>query len=391
MFIHKSQLRHLLRPDQYTSEAQYRSELEHLLRPTWHLVATAHDLPEPGDYLAFELLGEPVLLRNMDGELRAFLNVCPHRHSRLVREGRGSSERLRCQYHGWEYNAEGRTGKIPDAPCFRPFDRENACLRRFRVATCGALVFVSLAPEGPSLEDHLGPLHATWRESFDAPFRLAGAWDEDFACNWKVAVENALEDYHIPLVHPKTFGTYAEEAQCEHVLDERYTTYTRAIKSEDNRFGRVANRLIRWLGGSPKGRYQHQIIHPNLMFSGLDVSRTAVVVYPTSPATCRFRMYCFTLRGDRKGPPARLLGWALRKLAVLAGKRVFREDGGIYEQVQRGLASSPFPGVIGTREERVYAFQHFVLRGAGGPDAPPSELPVPSALAGGRGEPVGQN
>src|SRR6266487_3483798 len=87
-------------------------------------------------------------------------------------------------------------------------------------------------------------------ESFDAPFRFAGSWQGDFGCNWKVAVENALEDYHIPLLHPKTFGKYAEEEQCSHVLTDRYSTYTRPIKSGDARFGRAANWLIRWMGGT---------------------------------------------------------------------------------------------------------------------------------------------
>src|SRR5262249_11899476 len=125
MFIHKSQLQQLLRPDQYVSDSQYRDELDRVFGPAWHLVATTPDLARPGDFVTADLLGHPLLLRNMEGEIRAFLNVCPHRHSRLTDVARGSSPRLRCQYHGWEFNAEGRTGRIPDAQSFRPFDREN--------------------------------------------------------------------------------------------------------------------------------------------------------------------------------------------------------------------------------------------------------------------------
>src|SRR5918995_701064 len=81
------------------------------------------ELANPGDFLTFDLLETPILLRNFDGELRALLNVCPHRHSKLTEKPRGNTEKLRCQYHGWEYNAEGGTGKIPDAKAFRPWDR----------------------------------------------------------------------------------------------------------------------------------------------------------------------------------------------------------------------------------------------------------------------------
>src|SRR6059058_5877800 len=101
MFIHQSQLQPLLRPDQNYSEEQYRAELRHLFLPAWHPVATTGELARPGSFVTLNLLDTPFLVRNFDGELRAFLNVCPHRHSQLTVEPRGRSERLRCRYHGW--------------------------------------------------------------------------------------------------------------------------------------------------------------------------------------------------------------------------------------------------------------------------------------------------
>src|SRR5581483_5810076 len=106
--------------EHYLSAEHHRREVEHLFRPAWHPVGTVHDLARPGDFLTFDLFGTPILLRNMDGELCCFLNVCPHRHARLTDLKKGSSPRLRCQFHGWEYDRNGRTGKIPDAPSFRP-------------------------------------------------------------------------------------------------------------------------------------------------------------------------------------------------------------------------------------------------------------------------------
>src|ERR671936_239996 len=149
MFVHRHQLRHLLRPDQYCSQRQYDLELQRVLLPAWHVLATKAELPRPGD----------------------FLSVCAHRHCLLTGQARGHSPTLRCQYHGWEYTREGRTGKIPDAGCFRPFDRENARLVKFRTATCGELVFVSLSAEGPSLAEHLGDYFPKMAESFGPPFR----------------------------------------------------------------------------------------------------------------------------------------------------------------------------------------------------------------------------
>lgn len=372
MFINKNQLRHLLTPEHYVSETQYRDELEHLFGPAWHLVGTMRDLARPGNFITLDLLGHPLLVRNMDGTLRAFLNVCSHRHCRITNRRRGSSPRLRCQYHGWEYTAEGRTARIPDAQSFRPFDRENSCLKTFRVATCGALVFVNLIDDGPTLDEFLGPNHALWLESFGSDYQLAGAWSREFPCNWKVVVENSLESYHIPCVHPKTFGRYPREELCAHVLDERFTTF-RADRSNlrENLTRRIRRWGLRRLGAAATFTYEHQNIHPHLTFSGGDFHRIAMVVYPLSSTTCRYSYYAFSLRGARGGPLAPVLAPLLRTIVARATRRVFLEDASIYASVQQGLAASPHPGVIGTREERIYAFQDYVARlGQGATVAP---------------------
>jgi phenylpropionate dioxygenase-like ring-hydroxylating dioxygenase large terminal subunit len=153
-----------------------------------------------------EVLGEPVLVRNCDGEIRAFQNVCAHRHSLLTSQPRGTSPRIRCQYHGWEYDSDGRSLRVPDARSFVPIRRGAECLWRFRVATLGQLVFVSLAKDGPSLREALGePTSALIEQVVSSDYRQVAAWTIEHAANWKIPVENALESYHIPEVHPKTF------------------------------------------------------------------------------------------------------------------------------------------------------------------------------------------
>jgi phenylpropionate dioxygenase-like ring-hydroxylating dioxygenase large terminal subunit len=360
MFINKNQLRHLLRPDQYFSAEQHDLELRRLFEPSWHLVGTVHDLPRPGDFRTLELLGRPVLLHNLDGEVCAFLNVCPHRHSALRSVAHGHSPRLRCQYHGWEYNREGRTGRIPEAQCFRPFDRENACLRKYRLATCGELLFLSFAPQGPGLEEFFGPLGDQWRASFSPPYRLSAFWEQDFDCNWKVVLENSLESYHLPQIHPKTFGEMPGPEICWHVLDERYTTFR--TKLQDNWANRRQNGLVRRLGHVVTDFYEHQNIHPHLTCSSLDVHRMAMVVYPLSPTRSRYKTWVYTLHGPRRGPLAWLQAMCLRLIVNGVARKVYAEDGGLYPAIQRGLEASPHVGVIGTREERIYVFQEFVLR-----------------------------
>jgi choline monooxygenase len=373
MFIGYSKHDHVLRPDQYVSESQYREELRTIFWPTWHPVATTYDLAKPGDFFTFNLLEHPVLLRNMGGELRAFLNVCPHRHCELTSVARGSSPELRCQYHGWEFNDAGRTGKIPDAKSFRPFDRENACLKQFRVATYGALVFVSLAEDGPTLQEYFGPLYEEWLHSFNGRYRYAQYWEGECACNWKVPMDNALEVYHVPLIHSWLGTQQTPEEKCTHVLNDRYNKFSVRVDGNFPRFDRAFAALIRWLGGEYRGTYEAHAIHPNVILTASDAGRWALVVYPLSPTHCQFRMYAFPLRNNRGGMLGAIAARSLRAVSIHVAKRIYREDASIYAAIQRGLNVSPHRGVLGIREERLIAFQEFVAKrcpgAAKGPNA----------------------
>ena len=358
MFTNQHYLRHLLRPEHYTSASHYQAELRHLFLPAWHPLATVGELARPGDFLTFDLLDTPILLRNCDGQLRAFLNVCPHRHSKLTENLRGHSPRLRCQYHGWEFRQDGGTGKVPDARAFRPWDRENACLRQFRVETCGDLVFVNLSDTGVTLREWIGPLWELW-QSYGGAYRHAATWEEDFPCNWKVVLENSLESYHIPEVHPKTFKEFSPEAISWHELDERFTTY-KTIPPNDFA-GRAQNWIVRRLGQPVTNEYWHRNLHPHITGASLDSMRMMQCVFPTSPTTCRYRSIFFTLRGHRRSPFAWAVYRLLRVIATSVAKQVFAEDAAIYQAVQKGMTASPHPGVIGTREERIYVFQKYIL------------------------------
>ena len=293
MFTHQKCLRQLLRPEQYLSNAQHQRELECLFKPGWHPVAVKSQLLKPGDFRTIDLLGTPLLIYNFDGEVRAFLNVCPHRHSRLTDRRSGHSERLRCQYHGWEFDEDGRTGKIPDAKAFRPWDRENSCLKSFRVNLWGDVVFVSLSDRGPSLKEFLAPAFELWGGGFAEPFRFAGMWSEEFPCNWKVVLENSLESYHVPIIHPATFGDMPKEEDCSHELHPDYTLFTNKVRNDWGT--RTINGLARRLGAPVTGKYHHLNVHPHVTFTRLDIYRQVMSLLPTGPNSCRYQNIVFSL------------------------------------------------------------------------------------------------
>lgn len=379
MFVHQNQLEHLLSPRDYHDPAVYQRERERLLLPGWHCLATRSQLPRPGDFRTLDLLGEPILVRNHDGVLHAYLNVCPHRHCRLQTVTCGHDPDFRCQYHGWQYQCDGRTARIPDARCFRPFDRDNAQLVKFRTESWGEMTFVSLAEHGPSLADCLGPLMAQANEWLAPPFRFSRQWEWNYNANWKVVVENTLESYHISCLHTKTLGRPPHEEHCEHLLHDNYTTFH--VPETFGWVSTIQNFLVRSLGGGKVTNiYTHHHAHPHLWFIGMDVMRLVQMVLPTSPTTCQHRVWLYTLDGTRINPWAwtmrRLLHWLVARTA----RQILLEDAPIFAEVQKGMEASRFRGIIGTREERLYVFQQYMRDKMGQSELRPEALRSTSDL-----------
>ncbi|HEX4128831.1 MAG TPA: SRPBCC family protein [Pirellulales bacterium] len=366
MFVHRQRLPHLLSPDCYWSEEHYARELMHVLRPSWHLVATQADLARPGQFVTTELLGEPIQVRNIDGQIHAFSNVCVHRHCLLTSQARGCSEKIRCQYHGWEYDRTGRTAHIPEPKSFVPFQREVDRLAKFRVATCGQLVFVSLADDGPSLAEQFGEPYALMAEAFGDRWRQTWSWSPEFACNWKIPIENSLEGYHIPAVHPKTFKVAPTSERTVHVLRENYTSFQThyvpfsRVESVLHRFEDIVVRIVGVKRSDPY--YSHYHFFPGLMVAKMDMANFSYSVTPTGPKTCRGELRLFEYHGDRPGLLARAVLRAWAPLQRELTKMVVQEDLSIYEPVQRGMEASHTPGVLGAIEERIHAFQQYLCR-----------------------------
>ena len=132
MFIHDTHLPQILEPECYYSTESHQREKERLFEPAWHYVGTMHELPQDGSFLTRTVLDKSILFWRVGDEVRAFANVCPHRFSMLTQKPCGKLERLKCQYHGWEFDNNGDTCLIPDAPSFRPLRKGELGLLRFR-------------------------------------------------------------------------------------------------------------------------------------------------------------------------------------------------------------------------------------------------------------------
>lgn len=364
MFHNTEHARQVLGPVDYTSPEIYARELETLFLPAWHCVAARSDFPREGAYRTLRLFKRPLLLWRSGGEIHAFLKVCAHRYAQLTSQPAGCLKTLKCQYHGWEFDATGNTRCIPDARSFRPLAPGLLGLKKYRCATVGQLVFVSLAERGPTLREWLGPGYSLAEEWYHDDLQPAIDWDRTIECNWKIPVENALESYHTTAVHPHTFGAFPREEQRTHAFSPRGTVLTVDYSGERS-LRRWLDDYAHWnIGRRARHRYEHHALYPHVMFARLSLFTTFETMIPLAPGrTLRLgRIFCDA------GPRGRLWTRWMALWIKAYGKRflgrVSDEECRVIPSVQEGFAAldQPRGGLISTREERIAQFQKYVPR-----------------------------
>lgn len=203
-------------PGVYTSADFLARELETIFACEWMCVGRASSLAKPGDYLTYELAGQPVMvLRDGEGRLRAFSNVCLHRMSTLL-EGTGNRRAIVCPYHAWTYGLDGLLRGAPFMAETTGFCKEDYSLPSIRCEEWLGWIYVTLDEGRPGVAESLGALEAMiapyQMENYVECFRETHVWDT----NWKVLAENFMESYHLPVCHAATVGGHSklEEMEC---------------------------------------------------------------------------------------------------------------------------------------------------------------------------------
>ncbi len=350
MFLTHTAHPHLLEPRDYSSPDMHAAEASGIFARSWNVVAPADHLAHPGDQVD-------------GGILRAFRNVCAHRHSLVAPPGRSCREKFRCSYHGWEYGADGRLSHLPDGTSFRGWKATEARLEVLRCARAFGLVFVNPSPGETSLENDFGSVSADLARHFGGMgFRWIQLTEHDV--NWKVIVENAVESYHVPMLHPTTFGNYADEEFHGHVIEPTFTQYhdLKSTKPAPPRWRLLDRTLFR----TPRlYGYSHTHVFPNHLITWAGFYREWVVVEPLGPRRCRRVGYGFMPADLRHGGPIglveRLLVDEMARRTRRSADLILSQDSSVWPSVQRGTESSAHRGVLSAREERVAAFQKWVV------------------------------
>ncbi|WP_062266148.1 aromatic ring-hydroxylating oxygenase subunit alpha [Endozoicomonas arenosclerae] len=225
----------------YIDDDLYELERKQIFHGDWVFACNEFSLKAPGDKFAFNIAGEPVvILRGKDGELRALSNACRHRGTLLADEGFSSgTSNLVCPYHSWNYTEDGALRGVP-YPGNVEINKKAHCLPRFALTVWNGLVFVNIDGKAEPLEERLAGLAPYIEYNINGEVNT-GTEDkpEYWDTNWKLAMENAMESYHLFKVHKPTL---------EVVSPTRGVTYLEGSAHWSITAGEAVNPLPGWLG-----------------------------------------------------------------------------------------------------------------------------------------------
>jgi Rieske 2Fe-2S family protein len=336
----------------YVEESAFSREREAILMADWFCVGRSESISEVGEYLTVDVAGESIIVvRQSDGTLGGFYNLCRHRGTRLVperpcqpSETAGPSGcfagTIRCPYHAWTYALDGRLRAAPFLPELRHY-RDQLSLHGVDVGTWGGFVFVRLDPAAPadserSLEHWLGAVPERLARYALDELRVGERRLYDVAANWKVILENYNECYHCGPVHPElcelvpVFRHGGGDLDWDAGIAHREGAYTFTLS------GTTERRPLPGLDEVERNRHKGELVLPNLMLSLSPDHAVALTAWPRSASrttiVCDFLFHSEEMAKESFDPSDAVEFWDI----------VNTQDWAICEQVQDGMGSRRF-------------------------------------------------
>ena len=200
----------------YTSSKYLKYEKEKIFKDKWTVIGVGSSVPNPGDAKPYNLLGIPlIILRNKDKKIRVFHNVCSHRGFKLLDESCSLKNTLRCPYHSWSYGFDGKLVSTPHIGGLNiheseKFDKSKSNLSEVRSKVWMDIIFVNINHNEIEFSEYIKPLEDRWSKfmSIEDQNLLVhsndhGYFNLEVKSNWKFAIENYCESYHLPTIHPE--------------------------------------------------------------------------------------------------------------------------------------------------------------------------------------------
>jgi phenylpropionate dioxygenase-like ring-hydroxylating dioxygenase large terminal subunit len=334
----------------YLTEDIFALEREHIFLKEWICVGRETDIPNNGDHKVLDLFGESILLlRNQEGQTRAFYNVCRHRGAQLCAPGvqEDSNDRLPlrggvvggrsivCPYHAWSYNLDGQLLRAPHMNADMGFNLEEIALHKVACESWGGFVFLNLSPEqAPSFSDLVAASASAYARYPLAELGVGHSIRYEVDANWKVLCENYNECYHCGPVHPelcKVVPAFKEvgggDLDWERGIPHREGAVTFTAT------GTTERRMFPGLNADEQVRHKGDLLYPNLFLSLASDHVVAFVLHPGAAQhtaiDCLFLFERHEMDKPGFDPSDAVDFWHL----------VNRQDWSICERVQKGMAA----------------------------------------------------
>ena len=354
--------------DCYVDDKMHSHEENTLFRNSWAAIGFGKDIAKPGMVKPVTFLGIPmVMVRNKDGVVNVFQNVCRHRGMILIDAPQQLRGPITCPYHAWAYDLDGNLRKTPHVggPDIDTLETVQHCdypLNKVRSYLWNDMVFVNVSGDAPEFKTYAATLCARWQE-FDQPLYHGGADSSlriDLDCNWKLAVENYCEAYHLPFIHPD-LNSYSRLEDHYNITDESgfagqgSTVYSPQISADGKRFPSFKDLSDKWntgaeyialfpnvLLGVHKDHYFNIILTPD----GVDKTIEQIEIYYTDESAL----------GDDFAE--------MRATNTEMWRTVFAEDIQVVEGMQRGRSASAYDGgkFSAVMDEPTHHFHKWVAR-----------------------------
>lgn len=424
--LEREQLALLVQPDRvhrsiYTDPAIFELEMQRVFGRAWLILGHESQIPEPGAFFTTDMAREPVIVvRDAGNGVRVLANRCSHRGSLVCHEAHGRARQFVCPYHGWTFDPGGELRFVPIERGYAEAMAGRAELglaRVPRVETYRGFIFASLAADGPSLGDFLGPMASSFDDLVDrAPSgeveAAGGVFKHVYRGNWKLMLENHNDTVHPGFVHQSSIYAAAEQAAAGgtfsdvqirqmrqngappevweklglyasafgHSFMSDYHSDDRLVVAMANPiFARYRERLAERVGVEQAARVLsthrfNTLIYPNCSF--MSQFRQLRILHPVAVDRTVVHTYSFRLGGAPEEMFCDTVAFA--NIVNGTASEVLTDDLEVYERVQRGLSCQ--------RSDWVY-----LGRGFGGDRAEPggtargatgtSEIPVRNQLA----------
>ncbi len=339
----------------YSDAAVLEREKKDIFWRTWQIVGRREQVAEAGDYFTTDLLGEPLLfVRDQTGRLRGFYNVCRHRAGPPA-SGCGNRKAFRCGYHGWTYNLEGKLLNAPEMEGTEDFRFDDFGLRPVHTEEWGPWVFVNLDDDCDALPAALGELREQTEKFHLERLHFYKRHEYHMECNWKVYIDNYLEGYHLPSVHPG-LNRELDHSQYSTELFARHSRQSSPIRGPENET--TVERRYKQAEGDLAAEYYW--VYPNWMLNCYPDNTSLNIVLPVAAEKCVaiFEFYFSEEMLQTDAPES----------TFRFSHQIQLEDGGICEIVHRNLKSKSYErGRFSVQQEKgVHHFHRLYSRPVAG-------------------------